>query len=248
MCMISMIYDHYRDPFPTGPFQPWNPETVPNTTPTNPNVTPNPIDWQQGAPPTLPWTPETFAELKEIIKRLDELDKKLGLANCEDPKKAEWMKKVEERLALLELKNQHPDAITEFTGEYRFLSNFYESCVTYDFVIYPTLEHAYQAAKTLNLEERQKIKECKTPGQAKRMGRTVTLRPDWEQIKVHVMDNLLTKKFSLYPLKEQLLATKDKELIEGNTWGDTYWGVCNGQGENKLGQLLMNLRNQLQAE
>lgn len=256
MCVYSMISDGYG----TGvPFNPQGPDpfkqypwTAPPTDPTNipgetsPNTLPIPGDkWNEAAPPSLPWTPESFDLLKDILTKVEELDKKLGLINCEDPAKAAWMKKIEERLKMLE----NDRCIAAFKGEYRFLSNF-DTTVTieYDYAMYPSLEHAYQAAKTLDINERRKIQDCQTPGEAKRMGKTVTLRPDWENIKLHVMRDLLRKKFSVHPLREKLIQTYPMQLIEGNNWGDTYWGVCNGKGENRLGLLLMEVRDELIKE
>lgn len=132
--------------------------------------------------------------------------------------------------------------IESFQGEHRFLSNFWHVYVTYDGEVYPTVEHAYQAAKTLNPEFRKAICYA-TTGEAKRMGRQVPMRPDWEAIKIDVMRDLLKQKFTEEPeLRELLLATGDAELIEGNTWNDYFWGVCNGNGQNWLGKLLMEVR------
>lgn len=133
-----------------------------------------------------------------------------------------------------------------FDGEYAFLSNFYEAPVEKGGIVYPTNEHFFQAMKTLDNEKRKEIAAASTPGQAKRMGRTVKLRPDWEQSKYQIMKEGLTLKFFTHKdLAEKLLATGDAWLIEGNWWGDTYWGVCNGVGHNMLGNLLMEIRKQL---
>jgi hypothetical protein len=134
-----------------------------------------------------------------------------------------------------------------FSGEYSFLSNFHPSPVLMDGQQYPTVEHAFQAAKTNSVAERQVIQMISTPGQAKRQGRKVTLRGEWEVIKLGVMLQLLRRKFDPDSvLAYELLATGDKELIETNTSNDTYWGVCGGKGENHLGKLLMQVRNELQ--
>lgn len=130
--------------------------------------------------------------------------------------------------------------IDSFSGEYRFLSNFYAD---------PhgglSVEHYYQARKTEDIEEADAILNANTPGEAKRLGRKATLRPDWDDIKDDVMLILLWRKFCHEPLRTRLLETGDQELIEGNTWGDTYWGVCNGKGKNMLGKLLMKVRDEL---
>lgn len=136
-------------------------------------------------------------------------------------------------------------AITRFREEYFFLSNFYPVLIKMDDVTYPTLEHAYQASKTLDKDERLGIFICRTPGQAKRLSKELSIRPDWNDIKVGVMKELLKQKFSYPKLRDMLIATGDEEIIEGNEWGDTYWGVCNGKGRNILGNLLMMLRNDL---
>ena len=137
-----------------------------------------------------------------------------------------------------------PDVIDRFEGEFRFLSNFAPSLVFHDGIRYPTVEHAYQAAKTLDFRERWKIAQLPTPGQAKRAGRRVQLRPDWEQVKDRIMQELLIQKFILNAdLRQKLVNTGQAHLVEGNTWGDTYWGVCNGEGRNRLGGLLMGVRD-----
>lgn len=136
------------------------------------------------------------------------------------------------------------DGIFGFDGEYRFLSNFYPSVVTLDHVQYPTVEHAYQAAKTFNPYEREHIRTRSTPSAAKRAGKSFfRMRPDWDDVKVQIMESLLRKKFIGYhDLSRKLFQTEDKYLEETNTWGDTFWGVCNGKGQNVLGNLLMKVR------
>ncbi len=136
-------------------------------------------------------------------------------------------------------------AIRRFTGEYRFLSNFFPCRITYEEITYPSTEHAYQAAKCIFRKDKHRIAEL-TAGEAKREGRKVELRPDWEEVKLQVMEDVLRLKFfGNKSLAAKLLATGDQELIEGNTWGDTFWGVCKGVGENHLGKLLMKVRNLL---
>lgn len=135
--------------------------------------------------------------------------------------------------------------IDSFNGRYKCLSNFHPSKVKLDGVDYPSVEHAYQAAKALDPAERRFVKDMETPGKAKRAGRKVRLRPDWEQIKISVMENLLRQKFRQPDFKRALLKTGDAELVEGNTWGDRFWGVCAGVGHNHLGKLLMKIREEL---
>lgn len=133
-----------------------------------------------------------------------------------------------------------------FADEFAFLSNFYPCEVLFDGVCYSTVEHAYQAAKTLDPEQRAMIQQLQWPGQAKRAGRSVTMRPDWDSIKVDVMRELLIQKFAPNSvLAQMLLATEDYHIEETNTWGDTFWGVCHGVGENVLGELLMEIRADL---
>ncbi len=139
-------------------------------------------------------------------------------------------------------------AIQSFTIEYSFLSNFYPCLIEFEGEIYRTVEHAYQAAKTHDPDERRKIREEEQTGKAKRMGKRVTIREDWEQIKVKVMRELLKKKFENPQFRKLLLDTYPHELIEGNNWGDTYWGKCNGHGKNMLGILLMQIRSELRGE
>jgi ribA/ribD-fused uncharacterized protein len=136
--------------------------------------------------------------------------------------------------------------IDSFSGDYKFLSNFYPCSVELDGIVYPTVEHAYQAAKTIDPHERQIILETPQPNIAKKLGRYCTIRKDWDDVKLSVMSDLVWQKFSGdETLKSQLLATGDAELVEGNWWNDTYWGVCRGQGHNNLGKILMLVRNEL---
>ena len=144
--------------------------------------------------------------------------------------------------------------IIEFEEKYAFLSNFYPSPFTHDGIEYPTVEHFFQAAKTLDIQERKAIAAAKTPGLAKRMGRSVQLRPDWEKVKAYYMELGLRRKIANKDLAEKLLATGDEELIEGNWWHDNIWGSCmcdkciNIPGRNMLGMLLMDLRKKLRYE
>lgn len=136
--------------------------------------------------------------------------------------------------------------IDSFEGEYRFLSNFYSAPIKYHGMIYPSSEHLYQALKTLDLTDRTWIKNAETAGQAKKRGKEVTLREDWDDIKDDVMRDILKLKFEQNPeLAQKLIDTGDQELVEGNWWGDVEWGVCKGVGKNKLGLLLQELRTKL---
>ena len=146
-----------------------------------------------------------------------------------------------------------PNVIDKFDGEYAFLSNFYESPIKGDDgITYPTVEHYFQAMKTLNKGQRQEIAAQDTPGKAKRLGRAVDLRPDWEAVKESYMYLALVQKFQDPELRQKLLATGNSTLIEGNTWHDRYWGVCKcekcgGNGLNRLGYLLNKVRVDINA-
>lgn len=138
--------------------------------------------------------------------------------------------------------------IERFDGEYSFLSNFSLHPVWWDDWRWLTAEHAYQGAKTFDHDERTVILTRPTPGQAKRAGRKVTLRPDWEQVKLQIMYDVVLQKFKLnWKARQDLLATGVEGLVEGNHWGDTFWGQCNGVGENHLGRILMRVREELRA-
>ena len=135
--------------------------------------------------------------------------------------------------------------IDSFSGKYDFLSNFYPSEIHFDGKIWPTVEHAYQAFKTIDDSESEQIRNSTTPGIAKRLGQKVSLRDDWDEIKDNIMFNLVEVKFKIPELRKKLLETDDAELIEGNYWNDTYWGVCRGKGKNKLGKILMDVRSSI---
>ena len=139
-----------------------------------------------------------------------------------------------------------PAKIPEFQGEYRFLSNYYPATVEFEGITYPTVEHAYQSAKTLNMNERRRIAALPTPAEAKTEGRKLTYRPNWDTLKFQVMEECVRYKFTHNPdLKQKLLATVDAVLEEGNTCNDRIWGVYQGQGDNRLGKLLMQIRTEL---
>jgi len=139
--------------------------------------------------------------------------------------------------------------INSFQDEFRFLSNFEYANVKYDGVIYPTVENAFVAAKTLDLADRQHISTL-TPGQAKRYGRSemFVLRDGWNDIRVGIMYDLVMQKFIQEPLRTKLLITDDIDIVEGNTWGDVFWGQSPiGTGANTLGKILMSTREHLKS-
>jgi len=135
-------------------------------------------------------------------------------------------------------------AINKFQGETRWLSNFQECDVLYEGVLYPTTEHAFQAAKSLNQATRKYVAALSTPREAKSYGNNlIKLRPDWEEVKRDIMFQINFIKYSDNEwLRDMLIQTGEEELIEGNTWGDTYWGVSGGVGCNELGKILMEIR------
>jgi len=139
-------------------------------------------------------------------------------------------------------------SIHSFSGEHEFLSNFYPSQVVFRGRDFPTVEHAYQSAKTDVETEITAIQVATFPGRAKRLGQQVQKRASWEQEKVDVMRQLLRQKFCQGELREKLLQTGRRHLMEGNHWGDRFWGVCEGEGENHLGRLLMDVRREILEE
>lgn len=150
--------------------------------------------------------------------------------------------------------------IEQFRGKYYFLSNFYSPAeVEYEGIKYPTTEHAYQAAKTLDIVERQKIANLDSPSKSKKAGQDLEIREDWENIKNQVMFDVCTIKFQIPDLKKLLLETGDAHLIEGNIWHDNWYGVCYCRNcpkhklqpvekQNHLGKILMKIRNSLQEQ
>jgi len=139
------------------------------------------------------------------------------------------------------------DTIVSFTGPNFFLSNFFPYGVWYGGMLYPSTENAYQAAKSEDLSMREKFISI-SAGQAKRLGKSIKYRSDWENVKEGIMLELNRKKFSDGYLRNQLVATGDREIIEGNNHYDKIWGaVWNGKewvGENKLGKILMQIRSE----
>lgn len=136
--------------------------------------------------------------------------------------------------------------INSFKDEYAFLSNFYESKFIYNGKMFRNSEAAFQAQKC---PEREDEFLTLNAFEAKKLGRQVTLREDWEDVKDLIMAEVLEAKFNYNPsLKQMLIDTKDVKLVEGNTWNDIYWGVCKGVGENKLGKILMMLREEFQND
>lgn len=143
---------------------------------------------------------------------------------------------------------QYPDG-----GGHTPLSNFYRHPIELDGLTWTTNEHYYQAAKAKTPADRDKIRFADTAGEAKRMGRKVELRDDWEAVKFQVMRDALEAKFQPgEQLGDWLLSTAPAMLVEGNTWHDRVWGVCTCErcgstGDNWLGFMLMARRAELRA-
>ena len=135
--------------------------------------------------------------------------------------------------------------IDKFIGEYYFLSNFYNSKVTFEGITFMNNEAAFQAMKTLDTDERMKFASLE-PDNAKKLGRKIQLRSDWEKVKFDIMYEICLAKFTQNnDIAKKLLATGSEELVEGNDWNDKIWGKVNGEGENHLGLILMKVREEL---
>jgi len=127
--------------------------------------------------------------------------------------------------------------------DYEFLANYYECDVEFEGEIYKSLEHAFQAAKTTDTTERENIRYAENARVAKRIGRSIQLRDGWDDMREDIMRELLFAKFRSSEMKQKLLSTVGQELFFSNTINDTFWGVCSGIGENRLGELLMEVRD-----
>lgn len=139
--------------------------------------------------------------------------------------------------------------IETFRGDYHFLSNFYEhESIEFNGLMFNSVESAFQSQKSENPIEQHRF-QFMSPDEAKKAGKGVKpLRPDWDKIRLQVMEDCLRLKFAIPKLREKLLETGQAKLIEGNWWRDFWWGVCEGRGENHLGKLLMKVRSELQKE
>lgn len=139
------------------------------------------------------------------------------------------------------------DSFTMASG-YPFLSNFHPSTIIVEGKAYKTVEHAYQAHKTIDEPSRETIRNSKDPATAKKLGRGVQMRSDWDDVKVGLMRDFIRKKFENPFLRPKLMETGDAELVYGNTWNDRFWGVCRGSGLNWLGRILMEVREELRKQ
>jgi ribA/ribD-fused uncharacterized protein len=140
---------------------------------------------------------------------------------------------------------QNDNVVKGFFGHYRFLSNYHECKIEYEGFIYDSTEAAYQSCKTLDLSIREQFTLMK-PNESRTNGRKLQIRPDWDEVRLKVMEDVCRLKFTTNSyLKEMMLETGDRYLEETNHWGDVFFGVCNGVGENNLGKILMKIRSEL---
>ena len=140
--------------------------------------------------------------------------------------------------------------IDHFRGEYAFLSNFWEVPVTYMGLTYGRNEAAFQAQKCMTEAEKKEFTQLR-PSASKKHGRRIQLRPDWEEVKVGIMEEIVRAKFTQNEdMKWRLIGTGDAYLEEGNTWHDICWGVDakTGEGRNHLGKILMKVREELRTK
>lgn len=141
--------------------------------------------------------------------------------------------------------------ICGFFEEYRFLSNYHKFPVEFEGLMYPSTEHAYQAAKSIIESERRFVQSLTGCGSARKAGQSpskggmITLRDDWDDVKLDVMKTVCIEKFKDPELASLLLATKPFKLIEGNWWKDDFWGMCTEKGKNNLGLILMDIRDNI---
>ena len=146
--------------------------------------------------------------------------------------------------------------INTFSGRWRFLSNFYPAKIEYRGIIYPSVENFYVAMKIkedqvidhkfISVQDCQEmISKIKDPSTVKTLGKVLKVREDWDSVKLKIMEWAVNEKFKDPELEKMLIDTGNEELVEGNWWNDTYWGVCNGVGENNLGKILMRVRDKI---
>lgn len=139
--------------------------------------------------------------------------------------------------------------IKEFKNQYFFLSNFYECPIYYNKLVFCNAEAAFQAQKVIDEKEQYKFINLNA-SQARKLGKTIVLRKDWEEVKDKIMYEIVKRKFTVNKeLQQKLIDTKDEELVEGNWWHDTYWGIDSktGIGKNKLGKILMKVREEVKS-
>lgn len=139
------------------------------------------------------------------------------------------------------------EPILGFQDDYRWLSNFAPCEIMYDGAIYPSVENAYVAAKTLDKSARIRLQMC-SPNAAKSIGKILMLRKHWQQLKVPLMRQFLIQKYNQEPYRQLLINTAGRYIEETNWWNDQFWGVCGGKGENMLGKLIMDIRDHLTSQ
>ena len=148
--------------------------------------------------------------------------------------------------------------ISGFNGRWSFLSNFYPCLIYHQGLEYKSVEAFYVAMKIdsdqiingkyyTSGDFREMISKLDNPGLIKKIGQKVKLRKDWDSKKLEYMNWAVREKFKDESLKEMLLLTGDQEIIEENYWGDTFWCVCKGKGQNHLGKILMKVRDELRG-
>lgn len=148
--------------------------------------------------------------------------------------------------------------IQKFDGRYGFLSNFYPCEIVHQGIVYPSVEHYYVAMKCngpqfMNgsqytpIDFREMVAKIAHPGTVKKLGRKISVRKDWNDKKLEFMNWAVREKFKDEKLAEMLLDTGEEEIVEGNSWNDTFWGVCEGKGQNHLGKILMKVRDELRG-
>jgi ribA/ribD-fused uncharacterized protein len=135
--------------------------------------------------------------------------------------------------------------ISSFTGKYFFLSNFYPCSIIYEGITYPSSEHAYVSAKSDDTRDREYIATISNAGKAKQYSRRLILRDGWDSMRVNIMRDIVRIKFRHEDLSNALFNTGNEELVEGNYWGDIFWGQSPiGTGQNNLGKILMEIRSE----
>lgn len=144
---------------------------------------------------------------------------------------------------------QKQKVIKEFQGEYRWLSNFWPVPIQYGNNVYQSVEHAYMSAKSDDPIWKELCSSNIGPGRIKKLSKYIVLVPNWDNIKLIVMEECCTKKFTQEPFRSKLLATGNAHIQEGNSWGDTFWGVNlrTGKGKNNLGKIIMDIRKKLKG-
>lgn len=138
--------------------------------------------------------------------------------------------------------------IKTFEDSYKQFSNFYIRDVIYKNILYKTREHAFQCQKATNQKDFEYVYHSKDPYRAKQRANHIKCEPNWKNIRVKIMHEIVLSYFQQHKdAKNLLLSTGTEEIQEGNTWGDKFWGVVDGEGENWLGQILMDVRIILQG-